>query len=54
MKDATLPPTLAAAQRLPIDTDEELPPWLGERMRDTFHDIFHAAAEAAQDSEDAA
>lgn len=53
-RDTTLPPKLAAAQHLPIDTDDELPPWLGERMRDTFHDIFHAAADAATDSEDAA
>jgi len=49
--DTTLPPHLAAAQRVPADDDEELPPWLGERMRDTFHDIFHAAADAATDKE---
>lgn len=50
--DTTLPPCLAAAQRLPIDTDDELPPWLGERMRDTFLDIFQAAHEVAQDKKD--
>ncbi|MGP1666711.1 MAG: hypothetical protein ACTS5I_12520 [Rhodanobacter sp.] len=54
MKEVTLTPNLTAAKHLPIDTDDELPPWLGERMRDTFHDIFRAADEAANDSEDAA
>lgn len=52
MTDTTLPPLLAAAQRLPIDTDDDLPPWLGQRMRDTTLHIHRAAAEAAQDSQD--
>ena len=52
MTDTTLPPPLAAAQRLPIDTDDDLPPWLGQRMRDTTLHIHRAAAEAAQDSQD--
>lgn len=52
--DTTLPPHLVAAQRLPIDTDDELPPWLGERMRDTTHHIHRAAFEAALDSKDTA
>ncbi len=52
-RDTTLPPPLAAAQRLPIDTDDELPPWLGQRMRDTTHHIHRAAAEAALDAEEA-
>lgn len=54
MPNNTLPPCLDAAQRLPVDTDDELPPWLGERMRDAFHDIFRKAAETAQDQEDPA
>lgn len=51
--DTTLPPQLAHCMRspLPID-DEELPPWLGERVRDTTHHIYRAAAEAAQDQQD--
>ena len=42
---------------LPVHVDpdrDELPPWLGERMRRTTHDIHRAAAEAAQDTEDTA
>lgn len=50
--DSTLPPPLATAQRRPIDTDDELPPWLGQRMRDTTHYIHRAAAEAEQDHPD--
>lgn len=53
MPDTTLPPLLATAQHLPIDTDDELPPWLGERMRNATHDIHRAAFEAALDSKDA-
>lgn len=34
------------------DTDEELPPWLGERIRRTTNDIHRAAYEAEQDSKD--
>jgi hypothetical protein len=41
------------AQRPLIDEDE-LPPWLGQRMRDTTHHIHRAAAEAAQDHQDTA
>lgn len=35
----------------PADVDEELPPWLGERLRDITDDIHRAAAEAALDEE---
>lgn len=46
-----LPPALVHCQHpLPID-DDELPPWLGERIRTTTHDI-HQAARAAQQDED--
>jgi hypothetical protein len=51
--DTALPPHLAAAQRAPLDDDDELPPWLGQRMRDATHDIHRAAFEAALDSKDA-
>jgi len=51
-RDSTLPPSLAAAQRLPIDTDEELPPWLGQRMRDTTYHIHRDAEEASHDSKE--
>jgi len=54
MRIDTLPPPLAAAQHLPIDTDDDLPPWLGQRMRDATHAIHRAAHEAALDSEDTA
>jgi hypothetical protein len=50
--DSLLPPCLASAQQEPDGDNDELPPWLGERMRDTTHDIHRAAAEAAQDSQD--
>jgi hypothetical protein len=47
-----LPPTLAACtHNAPVD-DDELPPWLGERMRDVTHHIHHGAREASIDSED--
>lgn len=61
--DTTLPPCLAQAvctthcvadPRCAHLPDDDLPPWLGERMRNTTHDIHRAAEEAAQDSEDAA
>jgi hypothetical protein len=54
--DTTLPPCLAQQQREPlaIDYGDDLPPWLGERMRDTTFHIHRAAIETAQDSEDAA
>jgi hypothetical protein len=54
--DTTLPPILAQQQRqpLPIDYDDDLPPWLGQRVRDTTFHIHRAAAETAHDSEDAA
>ncbi len=29
--------------------DDELPPYLGERLRDAFHDMFRAQHEAAVD-----
>jgi len=45
--DSTLPPSLAAAQRQRIDHEDELPPWLGERLRDATYQIFRSAAEAA-------
>jgi hypothetical protein len=51
--DTALPPHLAAAQRAPLDDDDELPPWLGQRMRDATHDLHRAAFEAALDSKDA-
>lgn len=51
-RDTTLPPLLAHSQRTPRDDDDELPPWLGQRMRDTTHHIHRAAIEAAQDFED--
>jgi hypothetical protein len=35
-----------------IDADDDFPPWLGERMRQTTYDIHRAAAERAQDEED--
>lgn len=35
----------------PTDIDEELPPWLGERLRDTIHDIHFAAVEADQETD---
>lgn len=54
MATDTLPPPLATAQRLPIDTDDELPPWLGQRMRDTTHHIHRAADEAALETKDIA
>lgn len=51
--DTTLPPLLARAQRAPLDDDDELPPWLGQRMRDTTHHIHRAAHHAQQDEQDA-
>lgn len=56
MRDTTLPPCLAQQQRAPlaIDYDDDLPPWLGQRVRDTTFHIHRAAIETAQDSEDAA
>lgn len=33
------------------DPDDELPPWLGERYRDTTHDIHRAVFEAAADED---
>jgi hypothetical protein len=41
-----------ATDTLPID-DDELPPWLGQRMRDATHHIHRAAAEAAQEQDTA-
>lgn len=35
----------------PLIDEDELPPWLGERMRDTTHHIHRAAAEAAQEQD---
>lgn len=54
-RDTTLPPLLAGCQRPAIDgsDDDELPPWLGQRMRDATHHIHRAAHEAALDSKDA-
>lgn len=52
-RDTTLPPLLARSQRSPLDDDDELPPWLGQRIQDTTHDIHRAAFEAALDSKDA-
>ena len=53
--DAAMPPCLEKQQsEPPPGDDDELPPWLGERMRDAFHDIFRAAADAALDPEDPA
>lgn len=51
--DTTLPPCLAQQQREPlaIDYGDDLPPWLGARVRDTTHDIHRAAEEAAADQE---
>lgn len=51
--DTTLPPLLANSQRTPLDDDDELPPWLGQRLRDTTDHIHRAAFEAALDSKDA-
>ncbi|MGS1014081.1 hypothetical protein ACVCL0_09190 [Rhodanobacter sp. UC4450_H17] len=51
-RDSTLPPCLANAQRRPLDDEDELPPWLGERHRDTTHHIHLAAHAAALDSKD--
>lgn len=48
-----LPPCLASAQHTPTSDDDELPPWLGQRMRDTTHHIHRAAHEAQQDEQDA-
>ncbi|WP_424682955.1 hypothetical protein [Frateuria sp. YIM B11624] len=31
--------------------DDELPPWLGERLRQATHDIYRAEFERAQDEE---
>lgn len=39
---------------LPIDTDDELPPWLVERLRDITHRLQRDAHEASLDSEDTA
>jgi len=51
--DDTLPPHLAHCVRSPLPDDDELPPWLGQRMRDTTHHIIRRAAlAAAQDHED--
>lgn len=41
-------------QPLPIDTDDELPPWLGERLRDITLHLHRDAHEASLDSEDTA
>ena len=35
------------------DPDDELPPWLGQRHRDTTYQLFRAAEEARQDEQDA-
>lgn len=43
---AAIEPDMTAAPHPLIDEDE-WPPWLGERMRDTTHHIHRAAAEAA-------
>lgn len=51
-RDSTLPPVLMNSQRASIDTDDELPPWLGQRMRDTTHHIHRAAHEAQQDEQE--
>lgn len=47
--DVTLPPHLAACVTVNQAEDDDLPPWLGERMRDITHDIHRAAAERAQE-----
>jgi hypothetical protein len=49
----TLPPPHAAAPHPLIDEDE-LPPWLGQRMRDTTFHIHRAADEASLDPKDIA
>jgi hypothetical protein len=51
-RDSTLPPVLARCVRSPIDSgdDDELPPVIGERYRDTFTHIQRAAWEAAQEA----
>lgn len=51
MSHDILPPPLASSQRTPLDDDDELPPWLGQRMRDTTHHIHRAAAEVAQEQD---
>ena len=54
MTDTTLPPALVRSQRdAPDDDDDELPPWLGQRMRDTTYHIHRAADKATLDSKDA-
>ena len=47
--DTTLPPYVARQQHLPIDYDDDLPPWLGERIRDTTYHIHRDAEEASHD-----
>jgi hypothetical protein len=50
--DTTLPPHLAACVTANRAEDGDLPPWLGERVRDITHDIHRAALEVAQDEDD--
>lgn len=61
--DTTLPPCLARGavctthcvadpKCAHLPPDDELPPWLGERVRDITHDIYRTAEEAAADDQE--